>query len=275
VGIVFDYYKKEHCMAVVLKSRQEIAGLRAAGRIVAQTYEVLRPFVRPGISTAELDAIAEDYVRSQDAIPVYKGYGASPARNGSPAVPPFPATICTSINDVICHGIPAADAILHEGDIIGIDVGALYRDWVGDSCVTFAVGTIDEESRRLMDVALHCTHLGIEQARAHHKLGDIAAAIQRYAEAQGFSCARGLCSHGVGHTIHEEPAYEHVGWPGTGLTIRPGMVFTVEPMINAGNGGIRTLSNRWTICTLDGARSAQFEHTIAITDGAPEILTQC
>src|SRR5947209_4353773 len=152
-------------MAIMLKSRQEIAHLREAGRIVAETYEVLRPHIVPGMNTAELDRIAEEFIRSKGAIPVYKGYGAQPRRNGYPAVPPFPATICTAINDVICHGIPSPQQVLQDGDIIGIDIGARYNGWVGDSCVTFAVGTLDSESQRLLDVAKRCTELGIAKAR--------------------------------------------------------------------------------------------------------------
>jgi len=270
-----DPYEEEiKCkMAVMLKSRQEIAQLRQAGRIVAQTYEVLRPYVVPNATTAELDRIAEDYIRSQGAKPIYKGYGARPAKNGQPAIPAFPATICVAINDVICHGIPSPTQVLHEGDIIGIDIGVLYKGWVGDSCVTYAVGRIDSESQRLMEVAHRCMELGIEQGRSGKRMGDIGAAIQAYAEANGFSTVRELVGHGVGRSLHEDPPVLHFGQPGTGLRLRPGMVFSVEPMINAGGPELRWLGDGWTVCTADGSRSAQFEHTIAITDGAPELLT--
>jgi methionyl aminopeptidase len=261
-------------MAVMLKSLQEVALLRQAGRIVAETYEVLRPSIVPGISTAELDRIAEDFIRSRGATPAYKGYGAHPARAGYPAIPAFPATICVAINDVICHGIPSGQQILNDGDIVGVDVGVRYKGWVGDSCVTFAVGKLDEEAQRLMDVARRCMELGIEQARAGNRLGDIGAAIQTYAASHGFSTVRELLAHGVGRSVHEDPSYPHVGPAGTGLKLLPGMVFTVEPMINAGKPDIRLHADRWTVSTADGSRSAQFEHTIAITDGEPEILTQ-
>lgn len=260
-------------MAVILKSRQEIAGLREAGRIVAETYEVLRPYVVPNTSTAELDSIAEDYIRSKGAIPVYKGYGARPARNGRPAIPPFPASTCISVNDVICHGIPSTRQVLREGDIVGIDIGVLYKGWVGDACVTFAVGKLDEETQRLLDVTRRAMELGIEQARPNNRLGDIGAAIQSYAESHGFSVVRELVGHGVGRSLHEDPQVLHYGTPGTGLKIRTGMVFTIEPMINAGGPQTRLLPDRWTISTADGSRSAQFEHTLAITEGAPELLT--
>ena len=260
-------------MAVILKSRQEINSLREAGRLVGQTYEVLRPHVVPGVSTAELDQIAEDFIRSKGGKPIYKGYGARPARNGFPGVPPFPATICASVNDVICHGIPSTSQKLQDGDIIGVDIGVLYKGWVGDSCVTFPVGTLSEPTQRLMDAARKCMELGIEQARANNRLGDIGAAIQTYAEAQGFSVVRELVGHGVGRSLHEDPQVLHYGKPHTGERLRPGMVFTIEPMINAGGYETRSLPDRWTISTKDGSLSAQFEHTLAITEGAAEILT--
>src|SRR5258708_40227668 len=260
-------------MAVILKSRQEIGHLREAGRLVAETFEVLRPYVVPGTSTAELDKIAEDFLLSRGGKPIYKGYGARPARGGQPAVPPFPATICASVNDVICHGIPNREQKLSEGDIIGVDIGVLYEGWVGDSCVTYPVGKLSEQAQLLMDVAYKCMELGINEARANKRLGDVGAAIQTYAESHGFSVVRELVGHGVGRSLHEDPQVLHYGKPNTGERLRPGMVFTVEPMINVGTFETKTLPDRWTICTKDGKLSAQFEHTLAITDGAPEILT--
>ena len=260
-------------MAITIKTPQQIKLLREAGRIVAETYEHLAPHVVPGVSTAELDHLAEEYIRSRGALPMYKGYGALTDRRGKMVRPPFPATICVAINDVICHGIPSSRQVLKEGDIIGIDIGAIYKGWVGDSCRTYAVGQIDAESRRLMDVAYRCLELGIEQAQPGKHLGDIGAAVQRYAEANGFSSVRELAGHGVGRQLWEEPSVLHYGTPGTGVEIRPGMVFTIEPMINAGGREIRTLPDKWTIATADGSRSAQFEHTMAITEHGPELLT--
>src|SRR5881227_2019332 len=175
---------------VTLKSREQIEQLRKAGRIVAETYEVLRPHLVPGVTTAEIDKIAEEHIRSRGAIPSYKGYGALPAQQGRPAIPAFPATICTAINDVICHGIPSSRDRLRDGDIVGIDIGVHYNGWVGDACVTFAIGKIDSESQRLMDAAKRCLELGIEQARPGKSLGDIGAVIQEYCEKEGFSTVR-------------------------------------------------------------------------------------
>ena len=260
-------------MAVMLKSKLEIAQLREAGRIVAQTYDVLRPYVKPGVSTAELDKIAEDFIRGKGAKPIYKGYGARPARGGMPAIPPFPATICVAVNDVICHGIPSPKQLLKEGDIIGVDIGVLYKGWVGDACVTYPVGQLDSETQHLMDVAKRCLELGIEQARSGNRLGDVGAAIQTHAEANGFSTVRDFVGHGVGRSLHEDPQVPHYGRPNTGLKLQRGMVFTIEPMINEGTYQAKMLPDRWTVCTADGKRSAQFEHSLAITDGAPELLT--
>ena len=260
-------------MAVLLKSRKEIDMLREAGRLVAQTFEVLRPYVKPGVSTAELDQIAEDYIRSKNAIPIYKGYGAHPGGRGRPAIPPFPATICSSVNEVICHGIPNSKKILLDGDIIGVDIGVTLNGWVGDSCMTYGVGNVDEESQHLMDVTRKSMELGIEQARHNNRLGDIGAAIQTYAESEGFSVVRDLVGHGVGRSLHEDPNVPHFGREHTGLRIQKGMVFTIEPMINVGTYEAKTLGDRWTIVTADGKRSAQYEHSLAITDGAPELLT--
>ena len=260
-------------MAVLMKTRQQVALLRDAGRIVAETYEALKPHVVPGVSTIDLDRIAEEFIRKSGALPMYKGYGAMRDRQGRQVRPPFPATICVAINDVICHGIPGPKQVLKEGDIIGIDIGTLYKGWVGDACRTFTVGQVDDQSRKLVDVALRCLELGIEQARPGKRLGDIGHAIQTYAEANGFSTVRELAGHGVGRALWEEPTVLHFGKAGTGLKIEPGMVFTIEPMINAGGPDIATLPDHWTVVTADGSRSAQFEHSMAITENGPELLT--
>ncbi|HWE63064.1 MAG TPA: type I methionyl aminopeptidase [Chloroflexota bacterium] len=261
-------------MGVIVKSPQHIARLRDSGRLVAETYEVLREHVVPGVTTADLDRIAEEYITRHGAKPVYKGYNSLPASRNRPARPAFPASICVAINEVICHGIPSRIERLKEGDIIGIDIGVVYNGWVGDACVTFPVGRIDAQSRRLLEVTRRSLALSIEQCYPGNQLGDIGAAIQTYAESQGFSVVYEYVGHGVGRLLHEEPNVPHVGKPGTGLELKVGMVFTIEPMINAGAAETRLLPDGWTITTADGKRSAQFEHQIAITENGPEILTR-
>ena len=259
-------------MAILLKSPDQISKLREAGRLVAQTYEELRPHVQPGVSTGELDSIAETFIRSHGAMPIYKGYGALTNR-GKLIRSAFPATICVAINDVICHGIPSKQQILQEGDIIGIDIGVIYRGRVGDSWVTFAVGQPDEKTTRLLAATERSLALGIEKAQPGARIGDIGAAIQRYAEGEGYGVVREYGGHGVGRSLHEDPFVAHVGKPGVGPEIRPGMVFTIEPMLNEGGADTKLGEDGWTVSTADGKRSSQFEHTIAITDNGPEILT--
>ncbi|MFO7167233.1 MAG: type I methionyl aminopeptidase [Chloroflexota bacterium] len=254
-------------MAVVLRSRQQIAQARAAGRLVAQTFEVLRPHVRPGVTTRELDRIAEEFVRKHGAVPAYKGYGGGNGRQ------PFPATLCISPNNVICHGFPSGYR-MREGDIIGIDMGVLLNGWYGDACITLPVGEVSPEAKRLLEVTEEAMWRGIRAARAHAHLNDIGVAIQSYVEANGFSVVREWTGHGVGQRLHEEPTVLHYDTGRPGMRLRPGMIFTVEPMINA--GGPETVldpKDGWTVRTADGSLSAQFEHTIAITEDEPEILT--
>lgn len=248
-------------MAILLRSRQQIAKMREAGRLVAETFELLRPHIRPGVTTKELDRIAEKYIRSRGATPAYKGY------NG------FPATICVATNNVICHGFPS-NTPLREGDIVGVDIGARLNGWYGDSCVTYAVGEISAEARRLMDVTEEAMWRGIRAAQAGARLGDIGAAIQTYVESQGCSIVREWTGHGVGERLHEDPSIPHYGKAGTGIKLQPGFIFTIEPMVNA--GGYETVLDRrdgWTVRTADGSLSAQFEHSIVITENGPEILT--
>lgn len=259
-------------MAILLKSPDQIEKLRTAGRLVAETYEELRPHVKPGVSTGELDRIAEKFIRGKGAMPIYKGYGAISNR-GRLIRPAFPATICVAVNDVICHGFPSTHQILQEGDIIGIDIGVLYRGWVGDSCVTFTVGAVDDKAERLLAATKHSLEIGIAAAQPGARIGDIGATIQKYAEGEGYGVVREYGGHGVGRSLHEDPFVTHVGKAGTGPEIRPGMVFTIEPMLNEGTAETRLSEDGWTVSTADGKRSAQFEHTLAITDNGPEILT--
>lgn len=248
-------------MAVTLRSRQQIALMRDAGRLVAETFALLREHVRPGIATKELDRMAEEFVRKRGAIPAYKGYRG------------FPATLCISPNNVICHGFPSSQK-LKEGDIVGIDMGVILNGWYGDACITLPVGAVTPETQKLLDVAEEAMWRGIRAARGGAHLGDIGAAIQEHTEANGFSVVREWTGHGVGQRLHEEPTVLHYGKAGTGMRLRTGMTFTVEPMINAGGPGtVLDQRDGWTVRTADGSLSAQFEHTIAITDGEPDILT--
>lgn len=259
-------------MAITLKSPRQIELLRESGRLVRATFEVLREHIRPGVSTAELDAIAEAFIRKHGAEPVYKGY-VPPSRRGWSNNPPFPGTICASVNDVICHGIPSKKERLREGDIIGIDIGLRLNGWIGDACETFPVGNVSPATQRLLDTARRCLEVGIEQAYAGNTLRAIGAAIQRHAEAAGFSVVREYTGHGLGRNLHEEPTVLHYDEPRNTRKIMAGMVFTIEPMINAGRPDTRLDRDGWTVRTADGSLSAQFEHTLAITDDGPILLT--
>lgn len=254
-------------MSIVLRSRSQISAMREAGQLVAQAFEELRPHVRPGVTTHELDRIAEAFIRGHGAIPVYKGY------RPTPNYTPFPATICVAPNDVICHGIPN-DRPLRAGDIVGIDIGLRLNGWHGDACITLPVGVIAPETQRLLEVAEESMWLGIRAAQSGNRLGDIGAAIQSYVERNGFSIVREWTGHGVGERLHEDPSVPHFGRTGTGLRLRPGFIFTIEPMVNVGSPeAVLDPSDHWTVRTGDGSLSAQFEHTVVITDHGPELMT--
>lgn len=253
---------------IPLKTSHAIARLRESGRIVAETFEVLREHIKPGVTLQELDRMAENYLRKQGAVPLYKGYRGSP-----PAHPPFPGVICASVNAEICHGLPNG-RVLKDGDIVGIDIGLRYKDYCGDACVTYGVGTISPEAQRLLDIARECLRLGIEAARKGRYLGDIGEAIESYAETQGVAVVREWGGHGLGKSLHEPPSVSHVRQAQKGPRLRPGMVFTIEPMINNGSHEWQMLDDGWTVVTADNALSAQFEHTVAITRNGLEILTQ-
>ena len=233
------------------------------GAILGRTLEHLRGSVRPGISTAELDAVAEDFIRSHDgATPAFKGlYG-------------FPGSICTSINDEIVHGIPSKKRVLREGDIVSLDVGVAYKGFFTDSALTVPVGEVDNTTRRLLDVTAESLEAGIAAATAGNHIGDIGAAVQSVVEAAGFSVVRDLVGHGIGAEFHEEPQVPNYGKPKRREKLVPGLTIAIEPMVNAGGPGTRTLSDRWTIVTVDGSRSAHFEHTVAITENGPRVLTR-
>jgi len=246
---------------IICKTAREIEIMREAGRIVALTHAELKKYIQPGITTKELDSIAEKTIRSNDAIPSFKGY------NG------FPGSICTSVNEELVHGIPG-DRVLRDGDIISIDIGAKFNGYHGDSAWTYAVGTIDEESKKLLEVTEQSLYKGLEEAKAGVRLSNISHAIQTYVEANGFSIVREYVGHGVGQDLHEDPQIPHYGPPNKGPRLKPGMVLAVEPMVNAGTRYVKTLSDNWTVVTVDGKRCAHFEHTIAITETGYEILTK-
>ncbi len=239
--------------------------MRESCRIVAEVLRLLKPLIAEGVTTKELDAMAEQYIRSQGAEPAFKGYGAD-KRNL------FPASLCTSIDDEVVHGIPG-DRRLRAGDIVSVDVGVKKDGWFGDGAWTFAVGAIDEEKKRLMDVAERSLYEGIARARRGNKVHDISSAVQRQVEQAGFSVVRDLVGHGIGRNLHEEPAVPNYGDAGTGMVLEKGMTLAIEPMVNSGTYRVRVDSDGWTIRTADAKPSAHFEHTVLITDGEPEILT--
>lgn len=249
---------------LTLKSAREIEAMRRAGALVAETFRLLEPHVVAGASLLDLDQMAEDFIRSRGATPAYVGYG--PRNN------PFPATLCISVNEVICHGIPSPRR-LREGDIVGVDIGVLMDGVYGDSCTTYTVGRVAPQVQKLVETTHACLQAGLEAVKPGARTGDIGAAIQTLAEARGFSVVREYTGHGIGRRLHEEPTIYHWGKPGTGLKLTPGMVFTIEPMINLGRPETRLLEDGWTVVTEDGKPSAQFEHTLVVTPGGVDVLT--
>ncbi|WP_448573350.1 type I methionyl aminopeptidase [Trichothermofontia sp.] len=246
---------------IVLLSQREIAKMRRAGQLAAALLAYLEPFVKPGVTTLELNDRAEAWTQKQGAKSAPLGY------NG------FPKSICTSINEVVCHGIPHAKQVLREGDIINIDVTPVLDNYHGDTSRTFFVGQPDAKAKRLVEVTEVCLYRGIAAVKPGARVGDIGAAIQEYAEAHGFSVVRDFVGHGINTTFHTEPQIPHYGQAGKGRKLRPGMVFTIEPMINEGTHEVEVLSDGWTAVTRDRKRSAQFEHTVAVTEDGVEILT--
>ena len=255
-------------MTISLKSRDEIEGMREAGRLAAEVLRLVEPLVKPGVTTEELDRFCHDHiVNVQQAVPANIGYGGGGGRI------PFPKTICTSVNNVVCHGIPSASKVLKAGDILNIDVTVIKDGWHGDTSRMYFVGEPPVLARRLVDITYQAMVLGIRQVRPGAHLGDIGHAIQTFAEAERFSVVREYCGHGIGRVYHEDPQVLHYGQPGTGVELRPGMTFTIEPMINAGKRQTRLLPDNWTVVTRDRSLSAQWEHTIAVTDDGFDVLT--
>ncbi len=246
--------------ATTIKTTEQIALMRAAGKLVAEAHAMIAPHVQAGVTTRELDRLVEEFIRSHNAVPSFLGY------NG------FPASICVAVNDEVVHGIPGKRQLC-DGDIIALDIGAILDDWHGDSCWTYAVGEIDEASQRLMRVCEESLWIGISQARVGHHLTDVSYAIEQHVVKHGYQVVRNLFGHGIGQSMHEPPSLPHYGPAGTGPILQPGMTFTIEPMIVAGSNRVRLLPDKWTIITRDGSRSAQYEHTIAVTTGEPEVLT--
>ena len=249
-------------MNVTIKTPEDIAKMREAGRLAAEVLEMIGEHVRPGVTTEELDRLCHDHiVNEQDAIPACLGYRG------------FPKSVCTSVNHVICHGIPSDKKALKKGDIINIDVTVIKDGWHGDTSKMFYVGEPSVLARRLVETTRECMLTGIRMVKPGVRLGDIGHAIQKHAEAERFSVVREYCGHGIGQVFHEEPQVLHYGKPGTGLELQEGMVFTIEPMINAGKAQNKVLPDGWTVVTKDRKLSAQWEHTLAVTADGYEVLT--
>ena len=246
---------------MTIKSAEEIEIMRAAGKIVAETLEILKEVIRPGITTKELDEIAEGHIRKNKAIPAFKGYQG------------FPASICASVNEEVVHGIPSK-RVLKDGDIISIDVGAFYGGYCGDAARTFEVGEISEDAKKLIKVTRESFFEGIAKAREGYRLFDISHAIQTHIESNGYSVVRALVGHGIGKEMHEDPQVPNYGTPGRGPRLVKGITLAIEPMVNIGKYHVKTLTDGWTVVTSDSSLSAHYENTIFISDGEPEILTR-
>ena len=261
-----DTKKIDQTMSITLKNEHDIAKMRVACRLASEVLDYITPFVQAGVTTGELDRLCHEYMlKEQGTIP-------APLNYQPPGYPPYPKAICTSVNDVICHGIPG-DKVLKNGDSVNLDITVIKEGYFGDTSRMFIVGEGSILSRRLVQTTYECMWLGIDQVKPGAHLGDIGHAIQRHAEAQGYSVVREYCGHGIGTVFHEEPQVVHYGRPGTGLELKAGMIFTIEPMINAGRRDIRTMPDQWTVKTKDRSLSAQWEHTILVTETGYDVLT--
>ena len=248
-------------ISVETKSARELDVMRRAGAVVARTLEILAQACVPGIDTAELEKIAASEIKKRGATPAFLGYRG------------YPAVLCASINEEVVHGIPKRGRNLCEGDIIGLDLGAVVDGYFGDAALTVPVGRVSDDALRLIETTRQAMMKGIEAARSGARIGDVSSAIQRHAQSAGFSVVREFIGHGIGRSLHEDPPIPNYGEPGTGTRLRPGMTLAIEPMINAGGTAVRVLDDRWTAVTTDKSLSAHFEHTVVVTDGGPEILT--
>lgn len=248
-------------MSIIIKTDEEIKLMRQAGRIVAEILEILSEQIKPGLTTKELDIIAERELKKRGAKSSFKGYQG------------FPATVCVAINDEIVHGIPGK-RVLRQGDIISMDFGAIFQGLQGDAATTVTVGEASPEAKELLKTTAGALEAGINAAQSGARLGDVSAAIQRFAESRGFSVVREYTGHGIGRDMHEEPQIPNFGLPNSGPVLKKGMVLAIEPMLNRGGWRTRLSDDNWTVLTADGSLSAHFEHTVAITDGEPEVLTK-
>ncbi|MBI5731421.1 MAG: type I methionyl aminopeptidase [Ignavibacteriales bacterium] len=252
---------------ILIKSKKEIDLIRESCVIVAEVLQLVKRYVKPGITTIELDKIAEDYILSNNGRPAFKGYSQAGSFD-------FPGSICSSIDDEVVHGIPG-NRVLKEGEILSIDVGIEKNKYFGDAALSVAVGKISDEKQKLMDVTERSLYLGIEQLKEGNRLGDFSSTVQSHVEENGYSVVRDLCGHGVGKHLHEDPQISNYGKKGNGPLIKNGMTLALEPMVNMGSYKVIVAEDGWTVLTADGKPSAHFEHTIAIIDGKTEILTKC
>lgn len=248
---------------IVLKTSRELSVMKEACRISAAALKLVGESIEPGITTGELDKIAEKYIRSQGGTPNFLNYAG------------YPATACISINDQVIHGIPSFSTKLVPGDIVSVDLGAAFEGYNGDNAATFAVGDISDEAQRLIDTTRESLYVGIKNAVAGGRIGDISSAVQNYVEAQGFSVVRDFVGHGIGTELHESPEVPNYGTKGKGIRLLPGMTIAIEPMVNIGKYDVKTLPDGWTVKTQDGSLSAHFEHTVVITPDGPQIMTVC
>ena len=246
---------------IVLKTGRELSVMREACRISAGALQLVGKAIEPGVTTAELDKIAENYIRSKGAVPNFKNYQG------------YPATACISVNNEVIHGIPSKKRVIKQGDIVSVDLGALFNGYHGDNAATFACGDISEEAKRLMDATRESLYEGIKAAVAGGRIGDIGHAVQSYIEARGYSVVRKFVGHGIGTKLHEAPEVPNFGAPSRGIRLMPGMTLAIEPMVNAGGSEVEIMPDGWTVLTKDGSLSAHFEHTVAITSSGPQIMT--
>ncbi|RMG05654.1 MAG: type I methionyl aminopeptidase [Nitrospirae bacterium] len=247
---------------IIIKKKEEIRRMARACDIVVKALNAIKMAVRPGVSTGELEKIAQEVIMSEGGSPTFKGYRG------------YPACLCASVNDEVVHGIPSMEKRLGDGDILSVDIGVTYKGWIGDAAITMGVGSVSDNARRLMETTREALHVGVNEARPGRRLTDISHAIQTFVESRGYSVVRAFVGHGVGRSLHEEPQIPNFGPPGKGPVLRPGMTLAIEPMVNEGAYHVVIDKDGWTARTKDGSLSAHFEHTVLVTENGPEILTK-